>query len=130
MSMADVRIEREEKTVVVVLTGEVDMSNAASVRLEIAESVTPGDDALLVDLSELSFIDSAGLHMLIELATVVDERRQRFLLCVPHGSTIERAIEIIGLPRAVSVHTDRAEAIEVARTSAMESRPIGPNENA
>ncbi len=128
--MADIRIEREDKTVVAVLTGEVDMSNAASVRLELAESVTPEDDALLVDLSELSFIDSAGLHTLIELATVLDERRQRFLLCVPQGSTTERAIMIIGLPRAVSVHSDRAEALEAARTSAMESRPIGPTEDA
>ena len=62
------------------------MSNAASVRQQIAESVTPDDDALLVDLSDLSFIDSAGLHALIELGAVLDERRQQLLLCVPHGS--------------------------------------------
>jgi anti-anti-sigma factor len=128
--LADVRSERDGKTVVAVLTGEVDMSNAASVRLQIAEAVTPDDDALLVDLSELSFIDSAGLHTLIELGTVLKERRQQFLLCVPHGITIERAIEIIGLPSAVPVHSDRAEAIEAARASAMESRPMGPTEDA
>jgi anti-anti-sigma factor len=129
MPMADVRIEREDETVVAVLTGEVDMSNASSVRLQIAESVTPDDDALIVDLSELSFIDSAGLHTLIELGTVLDERRQQLLLCLPQGSTIRRAIEIIGLPRAISIHSDRGEAMEAVRTSAMESRPIGPTEN-
>ena len=128
--MAEVRIEREEKTVVPALTGEVDMSNAATVRLQIAESVTPDDDALVVDLSDLSFIDSAGLHSLIELGTVLDERRQHLLLCLPPGSTIRRAIEIIGLPRAISIHSDQGEAKEAARTSAMESRPIGPTENA
>jgi anti-anti-sigma factor len=130
MPMAEVRIEREEKTVVAALTGEVDMSNAATVRLQIAESVTPDDDALVVDLSDLSFIDSAGLHTLIELGTVLDERRQQLLLCLPQGSTIRRAIEIIGLPRAISIHSDQGEAMEAARTSAMESRPIGPTENA
>jgi anti-anti-sigma factor len=130
MPMAEVRIEREEKTVVAALTGEVDMSNAASVRLQIAGSVTPDDDALVVDLSDLSFIDSAGLHTLIELSTVLDERRQQLLLCLPPGSTIRRAIEIIGLPRAISIHSDRGEAMEAARASAMESRPIGPTENA
>ena len=129
MPMSDVRIEREGKTVVAVLTGEVDMSNAASVRQQIAGSVTPDDDALLVDLSELSFIDSAGLHALIELGTVLHERRQKLLLCVSRGSTIERAMEIVGLPRAVSVHSDRGEAMEAARASAMESRPMGPTEN-
>jgi anti-sigma B factor antagonist len=130
MPMADVRIEREDKTVVAVLTGEVDMSNAASIRQQIARSVTPDDDALLVDLSELSFIDSAGLHALVELRTVLHERRQQLLLCVSHGSTIERAMEIVGLPRAVSVHSDRGEALEAASASAMDSRPIGPTENA
>jgi anti-anti-sigma factor len=126
MPMAEVRYEREDETVVAMLTGEVDMSNAATVRQQIAESVTPDDDALIVDLSELSFIDSAGLHSIIELGTVLDERRQHLLLCLPPGSTIRRAIEIIGLPQAVSVYSDRGEAMEAVRASAVESRPIGP----
>jgi anti-sigma B factor antagonist len=127
--MGEVRFEREEETVVAIVTGEVDMSNAATVRQQIAESVTPDDDAVIVDLSELSFIDSAGLHSLIELGTVLDERRQHLLLCLPPGSTIRRAIEIIGLPHAVSVYSDRSEAMEAVRASAVESRPIGPTEN-
>jgi anti-anti-sigma factor len=126
--MADIRFEREDKTVLAVLTGEVDMSNATSVRQRIAEAVTPEDDAVIVDVSDLSFMDSAGLHAVIELGTILEERRQRLLLSVPHGSQIERSIEIIGLPRAVSVHPDRDRALEAARSSAMESRPIGPTE--
>jgi anti-anti-sigma factor len=129
MPMADARIEREDKIVIAVLTGEIDMSNAASVRQQVARSVTSDEDALIVDLSDLSFMDSAGLHSLIELGTVLHERRQQLLLCVPHGSPIERAIDIIGLPSAVSVHSDRGEAMEAARASAMDSRPIGPTEN-
>jgi anti-anti-sigma factor len=128
--MAEIRVEREDEIVVAVLTGEVDMSNAATVRQEIAESVTPDDDALIIDMSGLSFIDSAGLHAMIELGTVLDERRQQLLLCLPPGSTIRRAIEIIGLPHAVGVYSDRSEAMEAVRASAVESRPIGPNENA
>ena len=126
MPMAEVRFERDDETVVALLTGEVDMSNATAVRQQIAEAVTPDDDALIVDLSELSFIDSAGLHSMIELGTVLDERRQKLLLCLPPGSTIRRAIEIIGLPHAVSVYSDRAEAMDAVRASAVESHPIGP----
>jgi anti-anti-sigma factor len=130
MQMGEVRIEREDRTVVAVVTGEVDMSNAASVREQIAESVTPDDDALVLDLSDLSFIDSAGLHSVIQLGTVLDERRQQLRICVPHGSPIGRAIEIIGLPREISVHSDRGEAMEAVRASTMESRQIDPTENA
>jgi anti-sigma B factor antagonist len=127
--MAEVRFEREDGTVVAVVTGEVDLSNATSVRQQIAESVTPADEAVIVDMSELSFMDSAGLHGVIELSTVLAERRQRFLLCVPLGSPIARAIEIVGLPQAVSVHTDRAAAMEAVRASAPGSRPMGPTED-
>ena len=130
MPLADVRFEHEDAIVIAALTGEVDMSNAASVRQQIAESTTPDDDAVVVDLSELAFMDSAGLHSLVELGTVLEERRQQLLLCVPGGSPMQRAIEIIGLPSAVSVHSSRDEAIDAARASAMESRPIGPTENA
>ena len=128
--MADVRFEREGGIAVATLTGEVDMSNAVSVRQRIAESVTPDDDAVVIDLSELSFMDSAGLHAMVELSTVLDERRQQLLLCVPPGNPMERAIEIIGLPSAVSVHRSRDEAMEAARAATMESRPMGPTDNA
>jgi anti-anti-sigma factor len=128
--LADVRFEREDGIVIATLTGEVDMSNATSIRQQIGGSVTPDDDAVVVDLSELAFMDSAGLHSLVELGTVLDERRQQLLLCVPPGSTMERAVQIIGLPRAVSVHPSRDDAIEAARASALESRPIGPTDNA
>lgn len=130
MPLADVRFEREDGIVIAVLTGEVDMSNATSVRQLISGAVTPDDDAVIVDLSELAFMDSAGLHSVVELSTVLDEGRQQLLLCVPHGSPMERAIEIIGLPRAVSVHASRDAAMAAARASTMESRPIGPTENA
>ncbi len=130
MPLGEVRFERDGETVVAVITGEVDMSNAATIRLQIAEAVTPDDDAVVVDLTELEFIDSAGLHSLIELGTVLYERRQQFLLCVPKESQTGRAIEIIGLPRAIRIYADRAEAMEAARTSAMESRPIDPTDDA
>ena len=130
MPMEDVRIERQDGIVVAALTGEVDMSNATSVRQRIADFVLPADDAVIVDVSELAFMDSAGLHALIELGTILDERRQQLLICVPRTSQIARAIEIVGLPHAVSVHADLTEAVENARASAARSSPVDPPENA
>jgi anti-sigma B factor antagonist len=130
MPMEDVRIERQDGVVVAALTGEVDMSNATSVRQRIADFVLPADDAVIVDVSELAFMDSAGLHAMIELSTILDERRQQLLICVPRTSQIARAIEIVGLPHAVSVHSDVTEAVETARASVARSSPVDPPENA
>jgi anti-sigma B factor antagonist len=116
--MVDVAFERQGRIAVVTLSGEVDMSNATSVRQRIADSVTPDDTALVVDLAPLSFIDSAGLHALIELGTVLDEKRQRLVLCVPPDDPIARVIEIVGMPRTVSVRPDLDSAIGAAENEA------------
>ena len=84
--MAEVRLERDDEIVVAILSGEVDMSNATSVRQQIAGSVTPEDDALIVDLSSLAFIDSAGLHAVIELGTLLEDKPM-------HGYDLIRELE-------------------------------------
>jgi anti-sigma B factor antagonist len=124
--LADVVSEREGAIAIATVSGEVDMSNAASIRMRIAELVSPADVALVIDLSPLAFIDSAGLHAIAELAAVLGERRQRLLLCIPDGSQVRRAIETIGIPHAVAMHPDRDAAIGDARTSAMPTRPYPP----
>ena len=120
--MVDVAFERRGRIAVVTLSGEVDMSNAPSVRQRIAESITPDDTAAVVDLSHLSFIDSAGLHALIELGTVLEEKRQRLFLCVPQDNPIARVIDIVGMPRSVSVHPD----LESAMAAAGDTLDAGP----
>lgn len=130
MQIADVEFERQGSIAVATVSGEIDMANAPAIRLRVAELVTPDDDALVLDLSPLSFIDSAGLHAIVELATALRERRQRLLLCVPPGSQVARTLQVIGITQAVSIHPDREEAIAAARESAMPPRPYPPGEEA
>jgi anti-anti-sigma factor len=126
--LADVAFERDGAIAMARVTGEIDMSNATSVRQRIAESITPDDDAVLLDLSGVSFIDSAGLHAVFELGAVLDERRQRLLVCVPAGGQVDRTVGIVGLPRTVSVHRSLEDALRAARTEAAEARPFAPGD--
>jgi anti-anti-sigma factor len=126
MDMAEVDLERDGLVVVATLSGEIDMGNADSVRLRIAEFVRPSDDALVMDVSSLSFIDSSGLHAIGDLAAVLREQRQQLLLYVPHGNPIELTLQIIGVPRSVSVYHDREAAIAGARASEKPGRPFPP----
>ena len=112
--MVDVGFERRGRIAVATLSGEVDMSNAPSVRQRITDAITPDDTAVVIDLSALSFIDSAGLHTLIELGTVLEEKRQRLLLNVPPDNPLARVIEIVGMPRSVSVYPDLDSAMAAA----------------
>ena len=100
--LANVSFERVGTIAVAAISGEVDMSNAATVRRRIEEAVIPDDEALILDLSALSFIDSAGLHSVFELGAVLEERRQRLFVCADEGGQVERTIEIVGMPRNAS----------------------------
>lgn len=128
--LGSVRLEREERVALAVLSGEIDMSNATAVRHEIAAFVTPDDDAVVIDLSELEFIDSAGLHSLVELGNLLSERRQLLFLSAASGSHVERALEIVGMRNSVPVHPSRDEAMEAALASAVERRPVEPDDGA
>jgi anti-anti-sigma factor len=110
---------------VATVVGEIDMSNAARVRERIAGFVTPEDWAVVLDLSELTFIDSAGLYAVSVLAELLEERRQRLFLCVPPSASIARTIELVAL-HSTSIHPDRDRALAAAQVDKPASRPYPP----
>ena len=126
--LADVTLERTDRVALAAVSGELDMSNATSVRQQIVQFVTPNDWALVIDLSGLTFIDSAGLRSIFELADMLEERRQQLFLCVPPQGTVARTIEIVGLPQAASVHADRDAAIAATQAGVSEDRPFPPED--
>ena len=68
--LVEVQIEERKGADVVVarLTGELDISGAESTGQRIAEAVPSSARGVVVDMSELEFIDSSGISMLFALA--------------------------------------------------------------
>lgn len=90
------RSERDGDVHVVALRGELDLCSAPAVEQEL-RSVEAGDaDAILLDLSELEFIDSTGVRLLI-----MAEQRSRWdsgrLVLKRPPAPVFRAIEISGV---------------------------------
>ena len=127
LQLSTVELDRHDRIAIATVSGEVDLSNAATVRQRIAAFVTPDDEALLVDLTSVSFIDSAGLHALFDLEATLGERRQQFRLVVPSEGQVARTIGLIGMPRTIEVHPDRSAAEAAVRTSSQTSRPVTPD---
>ena len=57
-------LDRDDDVVTVVLRGEVDVLNVGEVRIALGEALESRPRSIVVDLSGLSFIDSAGLGAL------------------------------------------------------------------
>lgn len=95
---------------VVRLAGELDLYNADAVREALFKAASDGPDRLVVDLSQVEFIDSTALGVLIEARTKL-ENRKAFLLAAP-GLETRRALQISGLDRHFTVHDTVPEALD------------------
>jgi anti-sigma B factor antagonist len=94
---------------VVKLGGELDLYNAPQVREALATACGDSPGRVVVDLSEVEFIDSTALGVLIEARAKLSNRRA-FLLAAP-GLETRRALEISGLDRHFTVHDSVSEAL-------------------
>jgi anti-anti-sigma factor len=104
--------EREGAEVVVAhLTGELDISGADSTGRRIAEAVPSSARGVVVDMTDLEFIDSSGVSMLFALARRVSSRRQELRVVAPDGKPVARVLQIVEFDRAAPVHTDLDSAV-------------------
>jgi anti-anti-sigma factor len=81
---------------------DIDAANARSVGVELVETIG-GAGALVLDLSETRFVDSAGIDMIFRLNERLRQRRARLALVIARSSPLTRLAEIVGLPRSVLV---------------------------
>jgi anti-sigma B factor antagonist len=102
-------VEKQGDACVVKLGGELDLYNAPQVREALTDACVDSSQRVVVDLSEVDFIDSTALGVLIEARTHL-ANRQAFLLAAP-GLETRRALEISGLDRHFGVHTSVSEAL-------------------
>jgi anti-sigma B factor antagonist len=106
-------VERRDGAIVVSLAGELDLYNAEEVRTALLDACATEPELLVVDLAEVSFIDSTALGVLIEARSRMAERRS-FRLAAP-GFETRRALEVSGLDRHFLVFDAVAEALGTAR---------------
>ena len=102
-------VEAHGDACVVKLGGELDLYNASDVREALHQATAAAPQRVVVDLSEVEFIDSTALGVLIEARTKLNNRRA-FLLAAPALET-RRALEISGLDRHFTVHESVSEAL-------------------
>jgi anti-sigma B factor antagonist len=106
-------VDRREGAVVVSLAGELDLYNAEEVRSALLDACAAEPAVLVVDLGEVSFIDSTALGVLIEARSQMADRKG-FRLAAP-GVETRRALEVSGLDSHFLVHETVPEALEAAR---------------
>lgn len=98
---------------VLALRGEVDMATADVVKQAAARaSGTDGYRCLVVDLSEVSFMDSSGLHAIADAHRAMQAAGGQVRV-VNDSPSLARIFELIGLNRLLTIVADRESALAV-----------------
>lgn len=87
---------RSGATAIIALHGELDIFAQPALAAQVDEALSTRPALLAIDLRELSFMDSSGIHVMITAARRCHELGQRFLL-IRGGRQIERVLAASGL---------------------------------
>lgn len=97
------RVEGRGAWPLVRLSGDIDLSNADALAV-VAEGAVPNSaKGLVLDLSDVTFLDSTGLRLLFRLARRLGDRQQVLRLVVPAGARIDRVLDVSGVGTVAEV---------------------------
>jgi anti-anti-sigma factor len=110
-TLAEIEVERRGGTVVARLAGEVDMTNAGHVRDELLGAVPNDVLALVVDLEECRYLDSAAIEVVFDISRRLQRRRQELRLVVPDSSPLGRVLTLTEVNSVAPVHATLDSAL-------------------
>jgi len=89
------RVEERDGIAVMALSGELDMASAPILREDLAEVEASGVPAIMLDLREVTFIDSTGLHEFLQARSRAQDNGHR-LLMTGASPAAQRLFELTG----------------------------------
>lgn len=98
-------------THVITVAGEIHVSTAPRFSEELNAAIEDEAPAVVLDLSDVDFIDSTGLSVLLNGLRRVTRQRGRMAL-VATNPTVLRLFEITRLDSTFDIKSTRAEALE------------------
>ena len=95
-------LKRDGDTATIHVTGEIDLSNAASLQIAIVDKV--GDAIRVVlDLGGIVYLDSQGIRLIYQLAQQFTARGAELTVVAPTGSVAGELIRLTQLQDLVTV---------------------------
>jgi anti-sigma B factor antagonist len=93
--------------------GEIDLATAPSFEEAIAAVLADDPPALIIDLSEVTFLASAGLQLLVETQERIGESVA--FAVVAEGPATSRPIQLTNLDKIFAVYSEFDEALVAVR---------------
>lgn len=106
----DIETSQTGRAAVIALRGELDMAGAAALEAELDGL---NGDALVIDLRDVTFMDSSGLRVLVVASQRAQDDGRRFAL-VPGAAQVMRVFEITRMLERLDFVDDPGEVMEAS----------------
>jgi anti-sigma B factor antagonist len=104
----------DESMELLTVVGELDLSNSTELRAHVHRAIRDGRNRIVIDLSDLTHMDSSGMAALIDAHQLAEERGGRLALVITSES-VRRTVEVRGLDRLFTTAESRDEALALVK---------------
>jgi anti-anti-sigma factor len=94
----------------VTIAGEIDIATVPRLRAALAAAELTGSDAVVADLSDVSFLDSTGLSVFLTLDRDLRERGARLAIACPEGPA-RLLFDVAGVGEILSLYPSPEAAV-------------------
>jgi anti-anti-sigma factor len=109
----DIQIDtRADGIAIVQLTGKLDLVNTMTVKQQLVQTIKDGHPKLVIDLTNVHFIDSAGLSALVSGLKHARQAQGDLRLAGP-GADIRNVLEFTRLDQVLEVYDTVEQAVAV-----------------
>lgn len=108
MTSARVDSSADDGSTHIWVSGEIDLANAPTVEEQIRTAISSHPTSVSLDLTELTYMDSAGMRILYRLASRLHALRIVLELIVPLDSPTRRLIELSGFESIAALRPIRS----------------------
>jgi len=95
---------------IVVLPGEIDVSNAQRVFDQLSSVFAAGATVVVADLTATVFCDSTGLRTLLKVQRQAAATGAQLRLAISPGGPVQRVVDLMAFDSLLPVYTSRAQA--------------------
>jgi anti-sigma B factor antagonist len=112
--LAKLSFETEGEVELAHVAGEVDASNVEDLTRQLLEAVSNNSRALVLDLTQTSYIDSSGISLIFDAAARMKNRRQQLRLVVVPKSFVSEVLAAVSMADSVPIDPEVSAALRAA----------------
>lgn len=94
----------------ITITGRLDIPGTDEIATKFSALAASAQRRVVVDLTGVSFLASIGIRSIISNAKALLQRNGKMVLLVAGDSTIQKTLEITGIPDLIPMFTDAVAA--------------------